>query len=230
MTQSELHEGVASAAPFFVSTAKVVAMTKPLVEGINTAEEFIAYCARVSNPSNQMNNQTSKKLINYLIRERHWSPLEMGNIVMEIETPRDIARQMLRHSFRFQEFSQRYAQATDFVMREARSQDPKNRQNSIDDLDEDTKHIWQENLKGFLNHAQGLYEWALSKGVAKECARVVLPEGLTVSRLYVNGDFRTWYHYLDVRESNGTQMEHSQLARACREAIQQVLGKDSIYA
>lgn len=223
-------EGVSSGAPFFVSKAKVVAITKPLVEGIDTVEEFLAYCARVSNPANQTNNTTARKLLNYLIREKHWSPLEMGNIVVEIETPRDIGRQLLRHgSFKFQEFSQRYAQVTEFAMREARRQDLKNRQNSIDDLDENTKYIWEEGLKILNGSAQKLYEWALSQGIAKECARVVLPEGLTVSRMYVNGSFRSWYHYLELREGNGTQYEHVQLAQSIREAITKELGDNSLF-
>lgn len=223
--------GVAeNAAPFFVSKAKVVAITKPLVEGINTVEEFLAYCARVSNPANQTNNTTARKLLKYLIREKHWSPLEMGNIVVEIETPRDIGRQLLRHgSFKFQEFSQRYAQVTEFAMREARRQDLKNRQNSIDDLDVYVRYAWGEKIKELSNHAKELYEWALEKGIAKECARVVLPEGLTVSRMYVNGSFRSWYHYLELREGNGTQYEHIQLAQSIREAITKELGEDSLF-
>ena len=223
--------GVAeNAAPFFVSKAKVVAITKPLVEGIDTVEEFLAYCARVSNPANQTNNTTARKLLNYLIREKHWSPLEMGNIVVEIETPRDIGRQLLRHgSFKFQEFSQRYAETTDFIFRDIRRQDLKNRQNSIDDIPPEIKSEWYDRLERYLEHGKELYRWALSQEGAKECARVVLPEGLTISRMYVNGSFRSWYHYLELREGNGTQYEHIQLAQSIREAITKELGEDSLF-
>jgi len=175
-------------------------------EGIDNAQELIAFCARVSNPSNQFNTETSEKLIRYLVKHKHWSPLEMVSACLEIETTRDIARQILRHrSFSFQEFSQRYADPTkdlDFVIREARLQDTKNRQNSI----ETVKQTYAE---------------AIEKGIAKEQARAVLPEGLTVSRLYMNGTLRSWIHFIELRSANGTQKEHQEVAKMCATVIAQ---------
>jgi len=199
------------------NTAKIIAITHPLLDGINTAEEFIAYCARVSNPSNQMNTETSEKLLKYCIRNKHFSIFEMVNVVMQIDTTRDIARQILRHrSFSFQEFSQRYADPTNDLgfshSREARLQDPKNRQNSVS--------VENAELQAWFNQAQqdvaGLagekYKEAISKGIAKEQARAVLPEGIMNSRLYMNGTARSWITYFQVRCEKGTQKEHREVA------------------
>ena len=197
---------------------------------IDNVQDLIAYCARVSNPSNQTNTDTSEKLIRYLIKNQHWSPLEMVSVCLEIETTRDIARQMLRHrSFSFQEFSQRYAVPTkdlDFVLREARLQDPKNRQNSID-LEKTLGHAliddeWKHKQKILIALAKETYEWAVKKGIAKEQARAVLPEGNTVSRLYMNGSIRSWLHYIQLRSANGTQKEHIEIAKKCAEVIAKV--------
>ena len=197
-------------------------------QGIADAQELIAYCARVSNPSNQLNTDTSEKLIRYLNKHQHWSPLEMVSACMEITTTRDIARQILRHrSFSFQEFSQRYADPTkdlDFVLREARLQDTKNRQNSIeiDVQDEDDKFLiaeWNRRQQDVIDLAKETYRWAVECGIAKEQARAVLPEGNTVSRLYMNGTLRSWIHFIELRSGNGTQKEHMEVARACAEAI-----------
>jgi len=188
--------------------------------------ELIAFCARVSNPTNQTNTETSERLIKYLIKHKHWSPLEMVSACLEIETTRDIARQLLRHrSFSFQEFSQRYADPTeelDFVLREARLQDAKNRQNSLTINDINLQMKWKLKQEVVLNHARDAYKWAIDNNIAKEQARAVLPEGLTISRLYVNGTIRSWVHYLDVRCGNGTQKEHMELAKACAEVIANV--------
>lgn len=187
--------------------------------------EQIAYAARVSNPSNQDNNSTAEKLVRYLIKHQHWSPLEMVSACLEIETTRDIARQILRHrSFSFQEFSQRYADPTkelDFVYRDARLQDTKNRQNSIElsSEQEDLDELWKEFQMKAINASRVAYEWAVQNGIAKEQARAVLPEGNTVSRLYMNGTLRSWVHYIQLRSGNGTQKEHKQVAVACANAI-----------
>lgn len=197
-------------------------------EGILDVQELIAFCARVSNPSNQFNTETSDKLIAYLIKHRHWSPLEMVSACIEIETTRDIARQILRHrSFSFQEFSQRYADPTkdlSFVIREARFQDAKNRQNSVeldlyDPVHKELNDTWIEKQKQVIKLTKETYEWAVNNNLAKEQARVVLPEGNTVSRLYLNGTIRSWIHYIDVRSTSGTQKEHMEVARACAQAI-----------
>jgi thymidylate synthase (FAD) len=197
--------------------------------GVDDAQELIAYCARVSNPGNQNNKDTSEKLIKYLIKHQHWSPLEMVSACLEIETTRDIARQILRHrSFSFQEFSQRYADPTkdlSFETREARFQDPKNRQNSIElNIEEDRRLNEDFRMKQMLvwRRAQDTYEWAISKGIAKEQARAVLPEGMTVSRLYMNGTLRSWVHYIDLRSANGTQKEHQDIAIACAREIAKI--------
>jgi len=193
--------------------------------------ELVAFCARVSNPSNQTNKDTSEKLIRYLVKNQHWSPLEMVSMCLEIETTRDIARQILRHrSFSFQEFSQRYADPTkelDFVLREARRQDKKNRQNSIDlDLNNDADRFlafqWENMQKNVLEQSRMAYEWAIDSGIAKEQARAVLPEGLTISRLYMNGTLRSWIHYISLRSANGTQKEHRDIALKCAEVIAKV--------
>jgi len=205
---------------------------------VRTLEGLIGYCARVSNPENQELNENSEKLIKYLIKHKHWSPLEMVNVCLEIETTRDIARQIIRHrSFSFQEFSQRYADPTEdlkFVYRTARLQDPKNRQNSIDlDLDDygkggnKTQHErlaeeWNWHQKEVINAAKRAYKWARDNNIAKEQARAVLPEGNTVSRLYMNGTLRSWVHYIELRKANGTQKEHVKIAEECLQAIMPV--------
>ena len=202
--------------------------------GIDNLQDFVAYCARVSNPTNQMNNETAEKLIKYLIKHKHWSPLEMVSATMEIETTRDIARQLLRHrSFSFQEFSQRYADPADmganyFETSEARLQDTKNRQNSIEINDEELQNMWNIKQRAVMQEAEEAYDWAIEKGIAKEQARKVLPEGLTLSKLYANGTLRSWVHYIELRSANGTQKEHMELAQACGQAIAEVfpLAKD----
>jgi thymidylate synthase (FAD) len=196
-------------------------------EGLTDAQELIAFCARVSNPSNQFNMETSEKLIRYLIKNKHWSPLEMVSACIEIETTRDIARQILRHrSFSFQEFSQRYADPTkdlSFVLRDARLQDTKNRQNSIE-LDptignEMLKEQWKEQQLRVITAAKEAYQWAVDNGIAKEQARAVLPEGNTVSRMYMNGTLRSWVHFIELRSANGTQKEHRDIAIQCAKVI-----------
>jgi thymidylate synthase (FAD) len=195
-------------------------------EGLLDTQELIGFCARVSNPNNQFNTETSEKLIRYLIKHKHWSPLEMVSACLEIETTRDIARQILRHrSFSFQEFSQRYADPTkdlDFVLREARLQDTKNRQNSVETDDRELLNLWNEKQREVIKAAREAYTWAVSNGIAKEQARAVLPEGNTVSRLYMNGTLRSWVHYLELRSSNGTQKEHMDIARECARVIAEV--------
>jgi thymidylate synthase (FAD) len=206
---------------------KLVSYSQPTDEfrdlGIDDAQELIAYCARVSNPSNQLNSETSEKLIRYLVRHAHWSPLEMVSACVEITTTRDIARQILRHrSFSFQEFSQRYADPTKdlkFVTREARLQDPKNRQNSVEVEDQLLQNEWYRAQQRVIYAAQREYEWAIANGIAKEQARAVLPEGLIESRLYMNGTLRSWIHFIELRSGNGTQKEHQLIALACAKAI-----------
>ena len=189
-------------------------------------QNLIAYCARVSNPDNQMNSETSEKLIRYLIKHGHWSPLEMANVCLEIETTRDIARQILRHrSFSFQEFSQRYADPTkdlNFTTREARLQDTKNRQNSVETDDVRIKETWHHKQLTIIEQVQKAYRWAIENGIAKEQARAVLPEGNIESRLYMNGTLRSWVHYIELRSGHGTQKEHMEIARACAEAIEPI--------
>jgi thymidylate synthase (FAD) len=192
--------------------------------------DLVAYCTRVSNPSNQDNSATNEKLVNYLIKNQHWSPLEMVSCCVEIETTRDIARQLLRHrSFSFQEFSQRYAdpiKELEFVIREPRLQDPKNRQNSIPVDDGELYDQWANIQGGVIEQAKLAYNWAIDNGIAKEQARAVLPEGLTMSRLYVNGTLRSWIHYIQLRSANGTQLEHIELAKACAKAIANIFPMD----
>ena len=222
---------------------KLVSYSQPTTEfaqqGIDNAQELIAYCARVSNPANQLNTETSEKLIGYLIRHQHWSPLEMVSACCEIETTRDIARQILRHrSFSFQEFSQRYADPTrdlSFVLREARLQDTKNRQNSIKIsgltlTEQNLIEKWKNIQESVIREAEYAYEWAINNGIAKEQARAVLPEGLTVSRLYMNGTLRSWIHFIELRSANGTQLEHQEVARACAKVIAEVfpMAKDLV--
>jgi len=196
---------------------KLVAISKPVIDECATAEELVAYCARVSNPANQANHDTSAKLVRYLMNNNHWSPLEMVHLTIEIETTRDIARQILRHrSFAFQEFSQRYAAVVDFAEpREARLQDTKNRQNSIETDDKAIQREWFEHQENLTAFAEGTYQWALENGIAKEVARSVLPEGLTNSRLYMSGSLRSWVHYCNLRRANGTQKEHMEIAEDC---------------
>jgi len=209
---------------------KLISYSKPTEDiannGIDNAQELVAFCARVSNPSNQLNTETSENLIKYLIKNAHWSPLEMVSACLEIETTRDIARQMLRHrSFSFQEFSQRYANPVkdlEFIIRDARLQDPKNRQNSIENEDEEISKSWKEKQENLINEATNAYNWAIENGIAKEQARSVLPEGNTVSRLYMNGSLRSWIHYIELRSANGTQKEHMEIAIACAEVINEI--------
>jgi len=186
----------------------------------------VAYCARVSNPDNQNNKETSEKLVKYLMKHKHWSPLEMVSACLEIETTRDIARQILRHrSFSFQEFSQRYADPTEslsFEKREARLQDPKNRQNSLENDNVELELQWREKQEGVIKEAYQAYTWAIENGIAKEQARAVLPEGNTVSRMYVNGTLRSWIHYIELRGANGTQKEHIEIANAVADVIAKI--------
>jgi len=185
----------------------------------------IAYAARVSNPANQNNSETSEKLVRYLIKNQHWSPLEMVSVCLEIETTRDIARQILRHrSFSFQEFSQRYADASQlgFETREARLQDTKNRQNSIETDDATLIETWRQRQNQIMDEVEDAYTWALANGIAKEQARAVLPEGMTKSRMYMNGTLRSWVHYIQLRSANGTQKEHQEIAIACAKAIEPI--------
>lgn len=214
---------------------RLVSSSAPTAEfadqGIDDVQELIAFCARVSNPSNQLNTETSERLINYLVKHAHWSPLEMVSACVEITTTRDIARQILRHrSFAFQEFSQRYADPTrdlDFEIREARFQDTKNRQNSVElDLSDpdhrELNHTWVEKQQAVIRAAKEAYAWAVQNGIAKEQARAVLPEGNTVSRLYMNGTLRSWIHFIELRSANGTQKEHQLVAVACAKVIAKV--------
>ena len=196
-----------------------------LLESTNPTE-LVAFCARVSNPDNQMNSKTSEKLIKYLMKHKHWSPLEMVSVCLEIETTRDIGRQILRHrSFSFQEFSQRYADPTkdlEFVIRDARLQDPKNRQNSIPTEDENLNRQWAEMQKDIIRASKYAYTWAIENGIAKEQARAVLPEGNMLSRLYANGTLRSWVHYIDLRKENGTQLEHAEIAIEVAKVISEI--------
>jgi thymidylate synthase (FAD) len=215
---------------------KIISYSKPVLDAIdtsdmndtNTIQDLVAYCARVSNPDNQNNKQTNEKLIKYLIKNHHWSPLEMVNVCLEIETTRDICRQILRHrSFSFQEFSQRYAEAKlGYKTKEARTQDVNNRQNSIAiSNDEDNlllKESWQQKQIDIINMSNETYQWALSNGIAKEQARAVLPEGMTISRMYMNGTLRSWVHYLQLRTGNGTQKEHQEVALECAQEIAKI--------
>lgn len=200
----------------------------------NDLLQMVAYCARVSNPSNQNNPQSAEKLVNYLIKNQHWSPLEMVSVCLEIETTRDIARQILRHrSFSFQEFSQRYADPTNdlsFVTREARLQDKKNRQNSIEltESDDSINYVWEAYQEVIIERCRQAYKWAIEAGIAKEQARAVLPEGLTMSRMYVNGTLRSWIHYCQLRMENGTQKEHIEIAKAVADVIYAIFPLDEI--
>jgi thymidylate synthase (FAD) len=216
---------------------KLLSYSQPTREfsqlGITDAQELIAYCARVSNPSNQLNTETSEKLIRYLVKHKHWSPLEMVSACLEITTTRDIARQILRHrSFSFQEFSQRYADPTKdlaFVYREARLQDTKNRQNSIETNDDDLQQQWRRWQNNVITEARMAYNWAIENGIAKEQARAVLPEGLIESKIYMNGTLRSWVHFIELRSANGTQKEHQEVAQACAAVIAQVFPMTSDF-
>ena len=202
----------------------LIALTKPCIEGVETAEDLVAYTARVSNPSNQLNQDTAPKLLKYLVANQHWSPFEMAHVVLEIETTRDIARQILRHrSFAFQEFSQRYARADQlgFVRREARMQDAKNRQASVQTDDLELQKVWDLKQADLLRKVKDTYTWALSNGIAKEQARAVLPEGLTMSRMYMSGSLRSWLHYCAVRCDMSTQKEHREVANMALQILQQ---------
>ena len=209
---------------------KLISYSKPsdelLNDGIENVQDLIAFCARVSNPSNQLNTETADRLINYLVKHKHWSPLEMTSACLEVETTRDIARQFLRHrSFSFQEFSQRYADPTqdlEFEIREARLQDTKNRQNSIEVEDPQLARWWFDEQRRLLWMIKQSYAEAIKKGIAKEQARAILPEGNTVSRMYMNGTLRSWIHFIELRSANGTQKEHQEVARACAQAIAEI--------
>lgn len=208
---------------------KIISYSQPLEGELledMSAQELVAFCARVSNPSNQHNSETSEKLIRYLINNKHWSPLEMVSVCLEVCTTRDIARQILRHrSFSFQEFSQRYADPVkelNFVIREARLQDPKNRQNSIEIHNKLLQEQWESHQQEVIDLVREKYTWAVNSGIAKEQARAVLPEGLMESRLYINGTLRSWIHYIQLRSGNGTQKEHMEIAKACAEVIAKV--------
>lgn len=211
-------------------SAKLISYSKPASnDGDKTLQELVAYCAKVSNPANQNNTLTNDRLIRYLIRNDHWSPLEMVSICIEIETTRDIARQILRHrSFSFQEFSQRYANVLDavstlgFETRKARLQDNKNRQNSIETDDPELSEKWIVLQTQVAQNAEHAYKWAIENGIAKEQARVVLPEGMTTTRMYMNGTLRSWVHYIQLRSGNGTQKEHRDVAIACAKAIEPI--------
>ena len=208
---------------------KLIGYTQPVEGfiGLDNVQDLIAYCARVSNPSNQLNQETAPKLLNYLAKHKHWSPFEMASATMEIETTRDIARQMLRHrSFAFQEFSQRYADVRDMndsiVIRKARLQDTKNRQNSVITDDVGLHTTWEVHQRAVWQRAMEAYNWAIENGIAKEQARAVLPEGNTPSRLYMQGSIRSWIHFIELRSGNGTQREHLEVAQACAEAISKI--------
>lgn len=207
---------------------KLISYSQPPKEVNNFTEiqDLVTFCARVSNPANQFNTETADRLVKYLLKHKHFSPFEMVNICLEIETTRDISRQILRHrSFSFQEFSQRYADPVkelQFEIREARLQDSKNRQNSIIIDDESIKTAWEIRQKKVIDVARKEYEWALANGIAKECARVVLPEGNTLTRMYMNGTLRSWVHYIDVRSGNGTQKEHLLIAKECAKVIAEI--------
>ena len=209
---------------------KLIGYTQPAenaIIGIEDVQDLVAYCARVSNPQNQINSETAPKLLDYLIKHKHWSPFEMCSATLEVETTRDIARQFLRHrSFSFQEFSQRYADIRSFddsfVIREARLQDEKNRQNSVQTNDEKLQRMWEQQQRRVIEASKQAYNWAIENGIAKEQARAVLPEGNTVSRLYVNGTIRSWIHYIELRSGNGTQLEHMELAQEIGRIISKI--------
>ena len=208
---------------------KLISYSQPAVDFDipNDVLQLVAYCARVSNPENQHNEESAEKLVKYLMKHKHWSPLEMVSVCLEINCPRDIARQILRHrSFSFQEFSQRYADPTNdlkFTTREARLQDKKNRQNSIElDSDDPINYVWESYQETIIERCKTAYNWAIEAGIAKEQARAVLPEGLTMSRMYVNGTLRSWIHYIELRSEHGTQLEHIKIAKECGKIIDKI--------
>ena len=208
---------------------RLIGYTQPPedIVGLDDLQDIVAYCARVSNPSNQINSETAPKLLDYLIKHKHWSPFEMCSATLEVETTRDIARQFLRHrSFSFQEFSQRYADInsfdSSFVIRDARLQDQKNRQNSIENNDKKLSLEWEAKQTKVIKEAKAAYDWAIKNGIAKEQARAVLPEGNTISKLYVNGTLRSWIHYIELRSANGTQLEHMEMAREIGRVITKI--------
>ena len=214
-----------------MTTVKLISYQNPTEylskEGIKDALGLVAYCARVSNPSNQLNAETNEKLVKYLIKHQHWSPLEMVSACLEINTTRDIAHQIVRHrSFSFQEFSQRYANPTEmgdmFEYSEARLQDTKNRQNSIETDSAEVQIFWEESQREIIGLAEKEYKKAIKMGIAKEIARKILPEGLTKTRIYMNGTLRSWVHYIDLRSANATQKEHMEIAKACAEVISKI--------
>jgi thymidylate synthase (FAD) len=201
----------------------LIGITSPRIEGVYNAEELVAYAARVSNPANQNNSESAPKLLKYLMNNQHWSPLEMVHVLMEINTTRDIARQILRHrSFSFQEFSQRYAEASQlgFDIREARMQDAKNRQASLETDDKELRDEWEAKQKFLLRHIKDTYTWALTNGIAKEQCRAVLPEGMTHSRMYMSGTLRSWIHYCKIRTDKATQKEHREIAEQCKSILE----------
>lgn len=207
-----------------MSLVRLIGVTQPVAEGLFSAEDLVAYAARVSNPTNQLNSETAPKLLKYLMKHQHWSPFEMVSLTLEINTTRDIARQILRHrSFSFQEFSQRYASAESlgFELREARMQDQKNRQASLEATDSELVHLWEEKQQELLRKTREVYTWALTNNIAKEQARAVLPEGNTQSRLYMAGTLRSWLHYCLLRTEMGTQKEHREVAEQCFQIIKQ---------
>lgn len=207
-----------------MSLVRLIGVTQPVAEGLFSAEDLVAYAARVSNPTNQLNTETAPKLLKYLMKHQHWSPFEMVSLTLEINTTRDIARQILRHrSFSFQEFSQRYASAESlgFELREARMQDQKNRQASLEATDSELVHLWEEKQQELLRKTREVYTWALTNNIAKEQARAVLPEGNTQSRLYMAGTLRSWLHYCLLRTEQGTQKEHREVAEQCFQIIKQ---------
>ena len=218
-----------------MNKVKLISYTKP-TEELSLPDDLlqlVSFCARVSNPGNQYNEKTAEKLVQYLIKHKHWSPFEMVNVCLEIETTRDISRQILRHrSFSFQEFSQRYADPTEeleFTTRPARLQDYNNRQNSIDiPMEDSINYVWESYQEVIIERARKAYNWAIEAGIAKEQARAILPEGLTMTRLYMNGTLRSWIHYIEVREEEGTQKEHREIAQKCAEAIYRIFPMDDI--
>ena len=219
-----------------MTTVKLISYSQvPQGADYMDAQDLISFCARVSNPTNQMNTETSERLIKYLITHKHWSPLEMVSVCLEINTTRDIAHQIVRHrSFSFQEFSQRYAEPKEmgemFVTRECRMQDTKNRQNSVETNDQELIDGWRILQEDLIKHATRVYDWAIAQGIAKEQARAVLPEGLTKTRLYMNGTLRSWVHYIELRGANGTQKEHMEIAHACADVIAKIFPlADQLY-
>jgi len=218
-----------------MNKVKLISYTKPAEETSLSDDllQLVSFCARVSNPGNQYNEKTAEKLVKYLMKHKHWSPFEMVNVCLEIETTRDISRQILRHrSFSFQEFSQRYADPVEelqFTTRPARMQDYTNRQNSIEiPMEDSINYVWESYQEVIIERAKKAYNWAIEAGIAKEQARTILPEGLTMTRLYMNGTLRSWIHYIEVRESEGTQLEHRQIAQACAESIYRIFPMDDI--